>query len=515
MQGTRLEIMLNDVMDKVFERMSHEEAPFIATNYLDKIVIHMLFNMCFGRKCNLDDPEVDTILQNDKEIVDLFANGFFEDIIPFMDKIYTTQRWKKMNVLLNENISIITKEFQEHKKTFDSIGRFSQNFKDIAFAPYSAAWKCQKRVAGKALRYYMQGTRLETMLNDVMDKVFERMAQEKGPFVVNNYMDKIVIHMLFNMCFGRKCNLDDPDVIKLMEEDKEILELFATGFFEDIIPYMDKIYTTKRWDKMNKIVDDTIVFLQKDFRNHKRTFDAGNIRDLTDSILLAHQEARDEEKSEDLEFFTEDHMVQIISNIFFAGLDTSRMTLDWFISCMVAHPECQRKCQEEIDNTLGIGRRPSTTDRPNFSFTEACIMETMRVGSVVGTGLPHETVCDTTVGGYDIPKGTTVFINHWALHNDKKFWKNVDKFDPYRYLDKDGKLNNKPENWLPFSAGRRICLGETVARAEFVLIASNLLQNFTFKAPPGVQHKLDFRSIFAGSEIPAEYKVVIEKRNNC
>ena len=62
-------------------------------------------------------------------------------------------------------------------------------------------------------------------------------------------------------------------------------------------------------------------------------------------------------------------------------------------------------------------------------------------------------------GGHDVPIGTMVFVNLWSLHNDADVWKDVDIFDPYRYLDKNGKLDVKPSNWLPFGTGRRVSRG--------------------------------------------------------
>ena len=86
-------------------------------------------------------------------------------------------------------------------------------------------------------------------------------------------------------------------------------------------------------------------------------------------------------------------------------------------------------------------------------------------------------------GGYPVPKGTNVIVNHWALHNDPEFWNNVYEFDPYRYLTQEGKMDVKPDSWLPFSAGRRVCLGEQVVKAELLMITANLLQHFHIKAP--------------------------------
>ncbi|KAK3099712.1 hypothetical protein FSP39_008420 [Pinctada imbricata] len=390
---------------------------------------------------------------------------------------------------------------------------FSDGGKGIAFSPYSATWKFQKKVAGKALRYYMLGSRLEDMVNDVCGKIFERMSQEKEPFYVNEYTGKIVIHVLFNMCFGQKCDLDSKDVARILKLDEEIVERFNSGFIEDLIPGITYVYKTMKWRELEDLADELLTFIRKEVQKHKDTFEESNIRDYTDSILMARAEAETQERVEDVAMLTDVYIVQIIADIFLGGLETTMMTLDWFMAFMVAFPEYQEQCQAEIDQALGKGKSPSASDRNNLCFTEACMMETMRKGSVAAIGIPHYTICDSSVGGFDIPKGTMVFNNYWALHNDSNFWKDVDKFDPYRYLTKDGKMDMKPESWLPFSAGRRVCLGEPVARTELLLIAANMLQNFNFKTSSGVKHKVTTKFNAPGNELPEPHKVIIEKRN--
>lgn len=156
---------------------------------------------------------------------------------------------------------------------------------------------------------------------------------------------------------------------------------------------------------------------------------------------------------------------------------------------------------------------PSMKNRNDFDLTEACLFETMRLGNVLGLGVPHMTICDSQVGGYDIPKGTTVMINHWALHHDPKYWKDPDTFDPYRYLDEDGKMKpTRPDSWLPFSAGRRVCLGETVAKPEMLLMCANLLQRFAIRLPDGVKANPKYKMTGFGIELPSEYKIVVTER---
>jgi cytochrome P450 len=78
--------------------------------------------------------------------------------------------------------------------------------------------------------------------------------------------------------------------------------------------------------------------------------------------------------------------------------------------------------------------------------------------------VPHKSLCDTTLGGFKVPKDTVVLASIFNLHNDKGIWGDPENFRPERFLGGDGKLNLKNDFSLPFGAGRRLCAGETFAR---------------------------------------------------
>lgn len=106
-----------------------------------------------------------------------------------------------------------------------------------------------------------------------------------------------------------------------------------------------------------------------------------------------------------------------------------------------------------------------------------------------------------------------VLANLYALHRDPKHWKNPETFDPTRFLNKDGTLNTKPESYLPFSAGRRVCLGEPVAKPELLLMCASFLQRFKMSLPPGVEPNFEGIPLSFGVEVPHSYKIVIKERN--
>ena len=112
--------------------------------------------------------------------------------------------------------------------------------------------------------------------------------------------------------------------------------------------------------------------------------------------------------------------------------------------------------------------------------------------------------------GYELPKDTMVMINFWALHNDDEMWEEPSVFKPDRFLDDSGQLCPRPDSFMPFSAGKRVCLGENLAKTEIMMILPLLFQKFKFKAAPNFE--LDYEDTGLAN-IPKPYEVLIESRN--
>ncbi|MED6249425.1 hypothetical protein ATANTOWER_013858 [Ataeniobius toweri] len=89
-------------------------------------------------------------------------------------------------------------------------------------------------------------------------------------------------------------------------------------------------------------------------------------------------------------------------------------------------------------------------------------------------------------------QGTMVLITLGSVLHDESIWETPYTFNPQHFLEKDGRFR-KREAFLPFSAGKRVCLGEHLARMELFLFFTSLLQRFTFTAPAGEQPSLEFK----------------------
>ena len=181
---------------------------------------------------------------------------------------------------------------------------------------------------------------------------------------------------------------------------------------------------------------------------------------------------------------------------------------------MIRFPEVQRKCQQEIDKvTDAQGELLNVVTNKRFPFTTAALLETQRISSIAGAGLPHAVRQDTTLGGYRVSKGSIVTANIRFLHTDRRYWQNPGDFRPERWLDPtDASRVVQHDNYVPFSIGKRRCLGENLAKAQYAVFAIALLRNFTFEMvdptnPPALQ---GFGLVYS----PLPFEMLIERRTH-
>ena len=301
-----------------------------------------------------------------------------------------------------------------------SLNIITDGGKDIAFGQYGPAWKLHRRIATKALRHFLVREALEEKVHKAVRVSFEEMKKQQNPFDPTKYIDFMMGNILFGLCFGGTYNFNDPYIARLIQYKNDMIQCVfsGNGILENRIPILQYVYETHKMKWFKAAVDEILGIFRARPLEHSNTFDKENIRDFTDTLILARREAETDPDETDLDKLTETHIVEILKDIFFAGIDTSRHTLRYAILHMVAYPHIQTKVQEEIDQVVGPDELPKLCHRPQLNYTEAVLHESMRLSSVGPAGLPHRSLCKTSVCGYDVPKNTMVIINHWALHHD-------------------------------------------------------------------------------------------------
>lgn len=169
-----------------------------------------------------------------------------------------------------------------------------------------------------------------------------------------------------------------------------------------------------------------------------------------------------------------------------AGHETTANALSWFWYLMALNPDARDRMLAEVDGVLGT-RRPTGDDLGRLPWTTACLQEAQRYYSSVWI-IAREAIDDDVIGrpstAHHIRRGTTVVIPIHHIHHDARWWPDPEKFDPTRFLDPSAAKTRHRSAYLPFGGGRRICIGQSFALMEMVLMAAIMSQRFAFDLAP-------------------------------
>uniref|UniRef100_A0A667Y5F8 Uncharacterized protein n=1 Tax=Myripristis murdjan TaxID=586833 RepID=A0A667Y5F8_9TELE len=362
-------------------------------------------------------------------------------------------------------------------------------------------WKHQRRFALFTLKYFGVGKKsLESAIVDESMHFCKEIADLKGkePFNPHIITNNAVANIICTLVFGHRFEYGDEKFMKLMV----LLTVFLTAQLYNSFPVLMRRVPGPH-HTIRKIYSDFMDLIKVDISKHKEDWDPSEPRDYIDCYLSEIQKVGGQ-----ITHF-KDNLIICALELFVAGSETTSTTLRWAFLYMAKYPEIQEKVQAEIDRVIGQSRQPSMMDRANLPYTDAVIHEILRMGNIVPLSLPHSTNNEMQLGNYTIPKGVVIIPNLTSVLFDKKEWETPYTFNPGHFLNEEGKFVKRAA-FIPFSAGKRVCLGENLARMELFLFFTSFMQRFTFSMPSGVKPVLDYR--FGVTLAPIQYKICAKLR---
>ncbi|KAL0679180.1 hypothetical protein Bca4012_007161 [Brassica carinata] len=170
----------------------------------------------------------------------------------------------------------------------------------------------------------------------------------------------------------------------------------------------------------------------------------------------------------------------IILDLIIAGTDTVAITLEWALSNLLNHQGILKKARIEIDDKIGLDRLVDEPDIVNLPYLQNIILETLRLYPAAPLLLPHLSSEDCQVGGYDMPRGTMLVMNVWAIHRDPELWEEPERFQAGECFEwervsieqidmRDGKGVTMPKKEpLRAMCRARVLAGNTNMRKDFL-----------------------------------------------
>ncbi|XP_040578821.1 cytochrome P450 18a1 [Lepeophtheirus salmonis] len=240
-------------------------------------------------------------------------------------------------------------------------------------------------------------------------------------------------------------------------------------------------------------------FISKNIDEHKNNLEVNAPKDFIDFYLIEMLKSQDP-------YFSKKQLIVMLFDFFLAGSETTSTTLLWIILLMCLHNDIQLKCYQEISQNIG-NNFPREEDMKMLPFTLATISEVQRYANIAPASLVHKVLQTIRVGKYLIPKGTSVIANYHKFHMDPKVFPHPHEFNPYRFYKVP-----KPEQFVPYGFGKRICMGKSLAKKQLFYFFVMIVQNYIIRVPKDNPRPDPKKCTMGITSVPDPFYVNIQKR---
>ncbi|XP_010059880.3 isoflavone 3'-hydroxylase [Eucalyptus grandis] len=355
----------------------------------------------------------------------------------------------------------------------------------IGTAPYGPHWRNLRRLTAlKFLSPHRLACSLTIRLEEVrllVKSLYEvaTAAVGGGGFArveMRSRLEEMSFNIIMRMisgkrCFGATVGAGDTKVarqfVELMKETFELSGMEPGDFLRVLRRVVDFKGRERRMVDVAKRSDVILQGMIDELRSRRKRSDSGReveSETMIDSMLL--------------EGYSDDIIKGQILSILSAGTDTSTVTIEWAMSLLLNHPDVMKKAQAKLDDIVGRDRLANEADIQKLPCLQNIINEVLRLFPPAPLLVPHESAEDCMVGGFNVPRGTMILVNAWAIQRDPKVWDDPTSFIPKRY---QGLEEDHAYRLLPFGMGRRSCPGAGLANRVVSLALAALIQCFEWE----------------------------------
>ncbi|RCV41958.1 hypothetical protein SETIT_9G176600v2 [Setaria italica] len=367
---------------------------------------------------------------------------------------------------------------------------FSVGGRDILFSPYGDLWRQLRRIcvlelfSPRRVRSFRRIRQEEaaSLLRSVADSCASAAQGDAGGTVVDigERICRAMNDTVVRSAVGGRCARRD----EFLRELQTAVALTGGFNLADLYPssrlvrrLSRALRETERCNRTVRDIMDEIIRDQSAGGGREEEEDDDNLL----AVLLRLQRDGDAQCPLTTEIIT-----TVIMEIFAAGSETSSTTLEWALSELTRNPRVMHRAQSEVREAFKGQYKLTEADMEKLNYLAMVIKETLRLHVPVPFLLPRECREEPCrVMDYDIPKGTKVLVNAWAIARDGRYWQDPEEFMPERFEGSDVDFRGADFEFTPFGAGRRMCPGMALGLVNMELALAGLLYHFDWELPGG------------------------------
>ncbi|KAK4735833.1 hypothetical protein R3W88_010094 [Solanum pinnatisectum] len=356
------------------------------------------------------------------------------------------------------------------------------NHSDIGTCPYGDYWRNMRKVCTLELLSTKMVKSFDSIRQAEMSNLISSINSMPDSLI--NLTDKIFWFTGSVTCrsaFGKIIHGQDKLIMLLKD-----ITLLAGGFdLTDVFPSRKWLHgicglkskILKVHNEMDAILENIINEHCRNRANGKKGNSESGGEDLIDVLL------RVMESGELGTPITNNNIKAVIFDMFLAGAETSSTTIIWAFAEMIRNPSIMAKAQLEVREVLKGKKVFEDIDLEELKYLKLVIKETLRLHPPLPLLLPRECRKETRIGKYTIPIKTRVLVNAWAIGRDPEYWHNSESFIPERFDNNSIDFRGNHFEFIPFGAGRRMCLGLLFGLMNVEHSLAQLLYHFNWKSP--------------------------------
>lgn len=347
----------------------------------------------------------------------------------------------------------------ENNKNYSKATYSNVKFKDVIadglLVSEGETWLRQRRLMQPAF-HQNRLTQLIPLVTGETGRVIERLeaAAVEGQAVdISKFMASLTLSITTKALFGVDLGDEVNNVGDVINMAADLLEKPKHARFQNALQYVDKVVFSIIEERRRTNVDNG---------------------DLISKLL----QARDEETGQGMD---DQQLRNQVITLLLAGYETTANALTWTWYLLAQNPGQADRMRSEVVQVLR-GRAPASEDLTRLPYTRMVFEESLRMYPPAWV-LGRKALGEDEIGGYRVPIGTIIAISPYVVHRHPSFWNEPDRFDPQRFTAERSNGRHRFA-YLPFGAGPRQCIGNTLALLEAQIILSMIASHFDLALVP-------------------------------